>query len=200
MSKYIFYDLETSGRGKKEYPTAFGTTPKWEQIMQIAAIVTDSKFNQTNQNRNEFCRPRTSVISQPGALITTLKGMREALDAPQSSYELMKKINETFDEWKKDDPSSTFIGHNIIEFDESVLEYNLFSHMFYPYVTRKSRGDTLNLARGLYAINPSSIKTPLTERGNPSFKLEKIAEMNNLPVEFAHDAFSDVKTSIALTK
>ncbi len=200
MSKYIFYDLETSGRGKKEHPTAFGTTPKWEQIMQIAAIVTDSKFNQTNQNMNEFCRPRTSVISQPGALITTLKGMREALDAPQSSYELMKKINETFDEWKKDDPSSTFIGHNIIEFDESVLEYNLFSHMFYPYVTRKSRGDTLNLARGLYAINPSSIKTPLTERGNPSFKLEKIAEMNNLPVEFAHDAFSDVKTSIALTK
>ena len=72
--------------------------------------------------------------------------------------------------------------------------------MFYPYVTRKSRGDTLNLARGLFAINPSSIKTPLTERGNPSFKLEKIAEMNNLPVEFAHDAFSDVKTSIALTK
>ena len=48
-NKYIFYDLETSGRGKREYPTAFGTTPKWEQIMQIAAIVTDSKFNQTNQ-------------------------------------------------------------------------------------------------------------------------------------------------------
>ena len=96
-NKYIFYDLETSGRGKKEYPTAFGTTPKWEQIMQIAAIVTDSKFNQTNQNMNEFCRPRISVISQPGALITTLKGMREALDAPQSSYELMKKIIATFD-------------------------------------------------------------------------------------------------------
>ena len=95
MSKYIFYDLETSGRGKKEYPNAFGTTPKWEQIMQIAAIVTDSNFNQTNQNMNEFCRPRTSIISQPGALITTLKGMREALDAPQSSYELMKKINDT---------------------------------------------------------------------------------------------------------
>ena len=196
MSKYIFYDLETSGRGKKEYPTAFGTTPKWEQIMQIAAIVTDSKFNQTNQNMNEFCRPRTSVISQPGALITTLKGMREALDAPQSSYELMKKINETFDEWKKDDPSSTFIGHNIIEFDESVLEYNLFSHMFYPYVTRKSRGDTLNLARGLYAINPSSIKTPLTDKNefpmpflrSPKFAANKIynglIKSNSFEIDF----------------
>ena len=52
MSKYIFYDLETSGRGKKEYPTAFGTTPKWEQIMQIAAIVTDSNFNQTNMSNS----------------------------------------------------------------------------------------------------------------------------------------------------
>ena len=27
-----------------------------------------------------------------------------------------------------------------------------------------------------------------------------MAELNNLPVEFAHDAYSDVKTSIALTK
>ena len=140
---------------KKNIQLLLAQLQNGEQIMQIAAIVTDSNFNQTNQNMNEFCRPRTSVISQPGALITTLKGMREALDAPQSSYELMKKLIRLLKEWKKDDPSSTFIGHNIIEFDESVLEYNLFSHMFYPYITRKSRGDTLNLARGLYAINPS---------------------------------------------
>ena len=100
--KYIFYDLETTGRGKKESPNAFGTTPKWEQIMQIAAIVTDENFQETNQNINEFCRPRTSIISQPGALLTTQNGIREALHADQSSYELMKKINSTFDEWKKD--------------------------------------------------------------------------------------------------
>ena len=100
--KYIFYDLETTGRGKKENPKAFGTTPKWEQIMQIAAIVTDENFKETNQNINEFCRPRTSIISQPGALLTTQKGIREALNAEMSSYELMKKINATFDDWKKD--------------------------------------------------------------------------------------------------
>ena len=45
----------------------------------------------------------------------------------------------------------------------------------------------------IYALNPSSIKTPLTAKGNPSFRLEKLAELNNLPVEFAHDAYSDVK-------
>ena len=199
-NKYIFYDLETTGRGKKESPNAFGTTPKWEQILQIAAIVTDENFQPTNQNINEFCRPRTSIISQPGALLTTQKGIKEALNAKMSSYELIKKINSTFDEWKKDEPDTVFIGHNIIEFDESVLEYNLFNNLFFPYITRKNRGDTLSLARALYAINPSCIKTPLTARGNPSFKLEKLAELNNLPIEFAHDAFSDVKTSIALTQ
>ena len=198
--KYIFYDLETTGKGKKESAKAFGTTPKWEQILQIAAIVTDENFQPTNQNINEFCRPRTSIISQPGALITTKKGIREALNAKLSSYELIQKINSTFDEWKKDNVDPVFIGHNIIEFDESVLEYNLFNNLFFPYITRKNRGDTLSLARALYALNPSSIKTPLTARGNPSFKLDKLAELNNLPVEFAHDAFSDVKTSIALTK
>ena len=198
--KYIFYDLETTGRGKKESPNAFGTTPKWEQILQIAAIVTDENFQPTNQNINEFCRPRTSIISQPGALLTTQKGIKEALNAKLSSYELIKKIDSTFDEWKKDIADPAFIGHNIIEFDESVLEYNLFNNLFFPYITRKNRGDTLSLARALYALNPSSIKTPLTARGNPSFKLDKLAELNNLPVEFAHDAFSDVKTSIALTK
>jgi hypothetical protein len=89
-AKYIFYDLETTGRGKKEYPNAFGTTPKWEQIMQIAAIVTDENFQETNQNINEFCRPRLSIISQPGALLTTQNGIREALHAKQSSYEIDK--------------------------------------------------------------------------------------------------------------
>ena len=114
MSKYIFYDLETTGRGKKESRNAFGTTPKWEQILQIAAIVTDENFQPTNKNINEFCRPRTSIISQPGALITTRKGIREALNAKLSSYELITKINSTFDEWKKDNDETVFIGHNII--------------------------------------------------------------------------------------
>ncbi len=198
--KYIFYDLETTGKGKKESPKAFGTSPKWEQILQIAAIVTDENFQPTNQNMNIFCRPRTSIIAQPGALITTERGIKEALNADLSSYELMKQINSTLDLWKRDNPDCVFIGHNSIGFDETVLEYNLFSNLFYPYPTRAKRGDTLNLARGLYASNPSLIKTDVTKRGNPSFKLEKLAELNGLPVEFAHDAFSDVKTSIALAQ
>ena len=70
-NKQLFWDLETSGAGKKEYPKAFGSTPKWEQILQIAAILVDENLQPTNHNMNEFCRPRTSIIAQPGALLTT---------------------------------------------------------------------------------------------------------------------------------
>ena len=199
-SKYIFYDLETTGAGKKESPNSFGTTPKWEQILQIAAIVVDEKFQETNQNLNEFCRPRISIIPQPGALLVTKRSIKDALAAKMSSYELMTKINNTFEGWKNEIPESVWVGHNSLEFDETVLEYNLFSNLFFPYITRTNRGDTLNLARALYALNPTSIKTPFTDRGNPSFKLDKLAKLNQLPVDSAHDAFSDVKTSISLMK
>jgi len=199
-SKYIFYDFETTGKGKKASPSSFGQSPNWEQILQVGAIVADENLQSTNKTINEFCRLRTSIIPQPGALLTTNQGIKKSLLAKYSSYELISLINKTFKEWKDNNANSIFIGHNTIEFDESVLEYNLFNNLFFPYITRKNRGDTLNLARALYALDPASINTPLTARGNPSFRLEKLAEINNLPVEFAHDAFSDVKTSIALTK
>ena len=198
--KYIFYDFETSGKGKKENANSFGSTPKWEQILQVGAIVADENFQPTNKTLDAFCRPRLSIIAQPGALLTTQKGIRDSLAAQYSSYELISLVNKTFEEWKKDSSNNIFIGHNILEFDETILEYNLFNNLFFPYITRKNRGDTLNLSRALYALNPTSIKTGISERGNPIFKLEKLAEMNNLPIEFAHDALSDVRTSIALTK
>ena len=99
--KYIFYDLETTGKGKKETPDSFSSTPKWEQILQVAAVVVDEKFQPTNQNLNEFCRPRLSVIPQPGALLITKRSIKDSLSAKMSSYEIIKKINVTFEEWKK---------------------------------------------------------------------------------------------------
>ena len=43
-NKQVFWDLETSGAGKKEHPKAFESTPKWEQILQIAAIIVDENL------------------------------------------------------------------------------------------------------------------------------------------------------------
>ena len=94
--KYIFYDFETTGKGKKASPTSFGQSPNWEQILQVGAIVADEKLQSTNKTINEFCRLRTSVIPQPGALLTTKKGIREILQSQFSSYEMISLINKTF--------------------------------------------------------------------------------------------------------
>ena len=155
---YIFYDFETTGKGKKASPNAFNQSPNWEQVLQVGAIVADDKFNQTNKSLDKRARLRTSIIPQPGAFLITQKTIKEALIAEHSSYELVSIINEHFQEWKKDSPNMAFVGHNSVEFDEPVLENNLFTNLFNPYITRPNRGDTLNLARGLYAINPSKIQ------------------------------------------
>ena len=198
--KYIFYDFETTGKGKKASPTSFGQSPSWEQILQVGAIVADEKLKSTNKTINEFCRLRTSIIPQPGALLTTKQGIKKTLLANYSSYEMISLINKTFIEWKDENPNSVFIGHNSIEFDESVLEYNLFNNLFFPYITRPNRGDTLNLSRGMYSLNPTSIKIGTNEKGSQIFRLEVLANLNNLPVESAHDALSDVRTTISLAK
>jgi len=200
LSKYIFYDFETTGKGKKASPKSFGQSPNWEQILQVGAIVADEKLQSTNKTINEFCRLRTSIIPQPGALLTTKQGIKKALQAKYSSYEMISLINKTFIEWKDENPNSVFIGHNSIEFDESVLEYNLFNNLFFPYITRPNRGDTLNLSRGMYGLNPTSIKIGSNEKGSQIFRLDILAELNNLPVESAHDALSDVRTTISLAK
>tara|TARA_Y100000590_G_scaffold104814_1_gene119233 strand:- start:2086 stop:3600 length:1515 start_codon:yes stop_codon:yes gene_type:complete len=199
-SKYIFYDFETTGKGKKASPSSFGQSPSWEQILQVGAIVADENLQSTNKTINEFCRLRTSIIPQPGALLTTNQGIKKSLLAKYSSYELISLINKTFKEWKDNNANSIFIGHNTIEFDESVLEYNLFNNLFFPYITRPNRGDTLNLSRGLYGLNPSTLKIGSNEKGSQIFRLEILADLNGLPVESAHDALSDVRTTISLAK
>ena len=90
---------------------------------------------------------------------------------------LISLINKTFKEWKDESANPVFIGHNSIEFDESVLEYNLFNNLFFPYITRPNRGDTLNLSRGMYSLNPTSMKIGSNEKGSQIFRLDVLAEI-----------------------
>ncbi|PPR47040.1 MAG: Exodeoxyribonuclease I [Alphaproteobacteria bacterium MarineAlpha5_Bin9] len=199
-NNYIFYDFETTGKGKKENPNSFGFKANWEQILQVGAIVTNENLTPSNKTLNEFCRLRTSIIPQPGALLTTNKTIQDSITAKLSSYELISLINKVFLEWKDNSTDSIFIGHNTLEFDETVLEYNLLNNLYFPYITRPNRGDTLNLARGMYGLNPSLISVGSNAKGSQIFKLGVLAELNNLGQENAHDALSDVRTTISLAK
>ena len=54
---YVFYDLETTGR-----------SPAWDQIIQVAAIVTDEDLN-IKEKFEEKCRLNFSCIPNPEAIL-----------------------------------------------------------------------------------------------------------------------------------
>ena len=77
-ARYVFWDLETTGKGKKASSASFGQSPNWEQILQVGAIVADENLQSTNKTIDKFCRLRTSIIPQPGALLTTKRGISQS--------------------------------------------------------------------------------------------------------------------------
>ena len=70
IRKYIFYDFETTGKGKKASPTSFGQSPNWEQILQVGAIVADEKLQSTNKSIKEAVV--TSIYLMINARIQTV--------------------------------------------------------------------------------------------------------------------------------
>ena len=165
FKKYIFYDLETTGRGKKENRNSFATSPKWEQILQIAAIITDENFQITNQNMNIFCRPRTSIISQPGALLTTGRGIKEIMNAELSSYELIKKHNA---------PSNAFCNLGIICAKTGRAEEAVSLFKKYIYLEPTSSIDYNNLS-----IEQNLIKFQLPRGSYATIMLREILKPEN---------------------
>ena len=104
---------------------------------------------------------------------------------------------DKFKEWK----NSTFIGYNSINFDEEFLRRTLFKNLEYPYLTNTNgneRGDLFSLARASHLYYPDCIKTPISDKNNPVFKLEKLAPMNGIKHDDAHSAMGDVLATLKL--
>ena len=54
-----------------------------------------------------------------------------------------------------------------------------------------SEADLLHIARASHLYYPGSIKTGLTQKNNPEFKLTSISKANNIEHENKHSAESD---------
>jgi exodeoxyribonuclease-1 len=112
---------------------------------------------------------------------------------------MIRQMMDKFNQWK----NSIFIGYNSVEFDEEFLRRTLFKNLEYPYLTvtnGNERGDLLGLARAAHLYYPDCIKTPISDKNNPLFKLERLAPMNNIKHDKAHSAMGDVLASIGIAK
>lgn len=187
---YLFYDLETTG-----------TDQYFDQIVQFAAVKTDSEFNQVDDPINILCQPRRDVIPSPGAFRTTCIDIEDLQKNGITEFEVSHKVNELF----VGEGHQCIVGYNSKFFDDRRIQTLFYRNILDPYKWSweygNSKLDIYDLVKLAYAFSERvpDISWPEVE-GKLSLKLENLSEANDLAHDDAHDALSDVYATINIAK
>ena len=187
MPNYVFYDFETCS-----------SNVSYGQIIEAAAVLVNDNFQELDRFESR-CKLSPGIIPEAMALLVNKTSSKMLKERNLSHYQMIRQMMDKFNQWK----NSIFIGYNSVEFDEEFLRRTLFKNLEYPYLTvtnGNERGDLLGLARAAHLYYPDCIKTPISDKNNPLFKLERLAPMNNIKHDKAHSAMGDVFASIGIAK
>ncbi|MDP6440250.1 MAG: exonuclease domain-containing protein [Pelagibacteraceae bacterium] len=187
MPNYVFYDFETCS-----------SNVSYGQIIEAAAVLVNDDFQELDRYEGR-CRLNPGIIPEAMALIVNKSSVAMLKNTNLSHYQMIKQLMEKFNRWK----NSVFFGYNSIDFDEEFLRRTLFKNLEYPYITvtnGNERGDLLGLARAAHLYYPDCIKTPISSKNNPLFKLDQLAPMNNIKHDKAHSAMGDVLATVEIAK
>jgi len=187
MPNYVFYDFETCS-----------SNVSYGQIIEAGAVLVNDNFQELDRYEGR-CRLSPGIIPEAMALIVNKSSVSMLKNTNLSHYQMIKQMMEKFNQWK----NSVFFGYNSIDFDEEFLRRTLFKNLEYPYITvtnGNERGDLLGLARAAHLYYPNCIKTPISDKNNPVFKLAQLAPMNGIKHDAAHSAMADTLASIEIAK
>ena len=187
MPNLVFYDFETCS-----------SNVSYGQIIQAAAVLVNDNFQELDRYEGK-CKLSPGIVPEAMALLVNKTTPKMLKETNLSHYQMIRQLVEKFKEWK----NSTFIGYNSINFDEEFLRRTLFKNLEYPYLTNTNgneRGDLFSLARACHLYYPDCIKTPISDKNNPIFKLEKLAPMNDIEHNDAHSAMGDVLATVEIAK
>jgi len=187
MANLVFYDFETCS-----------SNVSYGQIIQAAAVLVNDNFQELDRYEGR-CKLNPGIVPEAMALLVNKTSPKMLKETNLSHYQMIRQLVDKFKEWR----NSTFIGYNSINFDEEFLRRTLFKNLEYPYLTNTNgseRGDLFSLARASHLYYPDCIKTPISDKNNPVFKLEKLAPMNNIKHDQAHSAMGDVLATIEIAK
>ncbi len=187
--KYIFYDTETTG-----------LEVAYDQILQFAALEVDEDLNEIN-SINIRCRILPYIVPSPGALLVTGVSPKDLVAPNYSHRDMAGEIRD----WIIRCSPCMLVGHNSIKFDETFLRHAFYRTLHPLYLTNtngNNRADTMRMAQAAAIFAPGSITVPLSEKGNPSFRLGNLARANGIDFkeEDAHDALADVRATLELAK
>jgi len=187
MPNLVFYDFETCS-----------SNVSYGQIIQAAAVLVNDNFQELDRYEGR-CKLSPGVVPEAMALLVNKTTPKILKETNLSHFQMIRQLVDKFKQWR----NSTFIGYNSINFDEEFLRRTLWKNLEYPYLTNTNgseRGDLFSLARASHLYYPDCIKTPISDKKNPVFKLDKLAPMNGIKHDDAHSAISDVLATIEIAK
>ena len=187
---YLFYDLET-----------FGIDPRKTRIAQFAAIRTDTDLNPIEDPIDILIKPADDLLPSPEAALVTGITPQYTAEHGLCEADAFARIHDALGT-----PNTCVLGYNSLRFDDEFIRYGLFRNLYDPYEREwrggNSRWDLLDVMRLAYALRPDGLAWPMREDEPdvPSFRLEHLAELNQVRIGDAHEALSDVRALIGLAK
>ena len=186
MDKIVIYDTETTN------------STIWGSIIEVGAVVVDKNLNELGKLNIRGRMPEGEVPSAK-ALLVNSTSIDLLTKGNYSHYDFLGAVENFF---SKAAPCM-FIGWNNLNFDRKMFHFNFFKGNRYPYITHSSPNsehDGINIARAAQFLDPKTLKTGLTEKGNPSFALPALATMHGFDTSQQHTAYHDAYTSLKILR
>ena len=179
----VFLDLEASG-----------ASTSFDCVLEIYAKLVDDEFNTLDEFHGRS-KLKEGVIPNLTAVMEVCKISPDTLrNTNTSNFQLILDAENKFKSWGK----AIYFGHNAVNYDFEVIRKWLFKSLKKPYLTNTNgnkQGDVLNIIRSAKLIDDKIIKTKISEKGNPIFKLDTL-----IPRKDSHGAKSDTIACESLGK
>jgi exodeoxyribonuclease-1 len=181
-----------------DYET-FGRVPRRDRPAQFAGLRTDAELNEVDESVTWYCRPSPDYLPDPESVLLTGITPQQALARGVPESEFAARIEAELGR-----EGTIGVGYNSIRFDDEVTRHLFWRNLMDPYAREWSNGcgrwDLLDVVRCTWALRPDGIQWPTGDDGKPSFRLERLTAANGLAHEWAHDALSDVRATVALAR
>ncbi len=186
MDKIVIYDTETTN------------STIWGSIIEVGAVVVDKNLKEMGKLNIRGRMPEGEVPSAK-ALLVNSTSIDLLTKGNYSHYDFLGAVENFFSKCAP----AMFIGWSNLNFDRRMFHFNFFKGNRYPYTTHSSPNqehDGLHIARAAQTLNPETLKTELTEAGNPSLALESLSRMQGFDTSASHTAYVDAQNSLKVLR
>ena len=186
MDKIVIYDTETTN------------STIWGSIIEVGAVVVDKNLKEIGKLNIRGRMPEGEVPSAK-ALLVNSTSIDLLTKGNYSHYDFLGAVENFFSKCAP----AMFMGWSNLNFDRRMFHFNFFKGNRYPYATHSSpnsENDGLHIARAAQTLNSETLKTELTEAGNPSLALESLSRMQGFDTSASHTAYVDAQNSLKVLR